>query len=276
MDIDQLGICYPERSDDPGLHQLQVANLAAVIDNYQAAGARCVVVSGVVDAERGVTSDQLLGVVITWCRHRADRTRLTQRLQQRGDVQYDMDDVWREVELLDRSALTDAVVVDTTDLGLDAVVGTVHQRTAGWPDVAATEPARTITPLTLPDETCSGGTILWLCGPTGVGKSAVGFQVFMRLLNAGTAAAFVDLDQIGSIGPGADDGWIRRSLKAANLAAIWRNYVGAGATHLVVVGPAAARSDIDQYIQALPAKDATEVVLRHAEWPTARSQASTT
>lgn len=53
VDIDQLGICYQERSNDPGRHQLQVANLAAVIDNYRAAGARCVVVSGVVDAERG-------------------------------------------------------------------------------------------------------------------------------------------------------------------------------------------------------------------------------
>ena len=89
VDIDQLGISYPARSDDPGRHRLQVANLAAVIDTYRSARARCVVVSGVVDAEREVTSDQLPGVTITWCRLRADRTELTQRLDG-GEVQYDV------------------------------------------------------------------------------------------------------------------------------------------------------------------------------------------
>lgn len=86
----------------------------------------------------------------------------------------------------------------------------------------------------------------------------------MRQLGAGTATAFVDLDQIGFIVPGVSDESIRHSLRAANLAAIWRNYAGAGATHLVVVGPAASKSDIDQYIRALPAAVFT-VVRLHAD-----------
>lgn len=202
VDIDQLGISYPEPAGDPGRHQLQVANLAELIDTYRAVGARCVVVSGVVDAEREVNNDHLRGVTITWCRLRADRAQLAQRLQDRGGVQYSLDDVWRDAELLDRSEVIDASVIDTTNLGLDEVVREVHQRTAGWPGVAAhPEPTGMITRPTVPDYNAAGGAVLWLCGPTGVGKSAVGFQIFMRQLGTGSATAFVDLDQVGFIAP---------------------------------------------------------------------------
>lgn len=59
VDVDQLGICYPEPPGDPGRHRLQAANLAAVLPGYQAAGARCLVVSGVVDAAHGVHVERL-------------------------------------------------------------------------------------------------------------------------------------------------------------------------------------------------------------------------
>lgn len=265
VDIDQLGISYPEPADDPGRHQLQVANLAALIDTYRAAGARCVAVSGVIDPEREVNNDHLRGVTITWCRLRADRAQLTQRLQDRGEVQYSLDDVWRDAELLDRSEVIDALVIDTTNLGLDEVVREVHQRTVGWPGVAAhPEPTGTITRPTLPDYNAAGGAVLWLCGPTGVGKSAVGFQIFTRQLGTGSATAFIDLDQVGFIAPAVIDESIKHQLKAANLAAVWSNYAASGATHLVVVGPAGSRSDLDEYIDALPGATVT-VARLHAD-----------
>jgi adenylylsulfate kinase-like enzyme len=49
VDIDQLGMCYPETAADPGRHRLQARNLAAVVAGHRASGARCVVVTGVVD-----------------------------------------------------------------------------------------------------------------------------------------------------------------------------------------------------------------------------------
>lgn len=220
VDIDQLGICYPEPPDDPGRHRMQVANLAAVADSYRAAGARCVVVSGVVDGAHGVDRDRLGDVELTWCRLRADHGQLIQRLRDRGEVQYDLDEVWREAELLDRGNIIDGAVVDTTDLGMAEVVRQVRAQIGAWPGSgAARGSGEMITPRILMSHSGAGGTILWLCGPTAVGKSAVGFQIFMRQVGDGIAAAFVDLDQIGFFcGPNPIDEPTRHRLQRR----IWR------------------------------------------------------
>jgi DNA-binding NtrC family response regulator len=39
--------------------------------------------------------------------------------------------------------------------------------------------------------------VLWLNGPSGVGKSTVAFAIFRQLNDAGTKSAFVDVDQVG-------------------------------------------------------------------------------
>lgn len=49
VDVDQLGMCYPGNDVDPGRHLLKSRNLAAVGRNFAAAGARGVVVSGVIN-----------------------------------------------------------------------------------------------------------------------------------------------------------------------------------------------------------------------------------
>src|SRR4051812_23524774 len=51
VDIDQLGMCFPEQPTDPDRHELKARNLGAVVAWFEAAGCECVVVSGVVDGE---------------------------------------------------------------------------------------------------------------------------------------------------------------------------------------------------------------------------------
>ena len=86
------------------------------------------------------------------------------------------------------------------------------------------------------------GDVLLVCGATGVGKSAVGFEVFLRQLRAGVAAAYIDLDQIGfmSAVPAGDHGGHR--LRARNLADLWRAYHEAGARRLRAERPGAGRA----------------------------------
>jgi hypothetical protein len=93
------------------------------------------------------------------------------------------------------------------------------------------------------------GEIIWLCGPTAVGKSTVGWSVYMQSLRSGSRTAFVDLDQIGFRRPASAG---NHPLKAANLASLWRTYAGEGARRLVVVGPVTAAA-VDVYRAALPA-----------------------
>jgi hypothetical protein len=104
------------------------------------------------------------------------------------------------------------------------------------------------------------GHVLLICGPAGVGKSTIGFEVYMRALAAGLCARYLDLGQTGFVRPDppADPG--RRQLMARNLAAVWRNYHAAGARHLVATVPAGTAADVQAFADALPA--ATVAVCR--------------
>ena len=73
--------------------------------------------------------------------------------------------------------------------------------------------------------------VLWLCGPPGIGKSTVGWEIFTQLTQAGIEAGYVDIDQLGMCypEPAPDPG--RHRMKAQNLGAaitLCRLHAGAG------------------------------------------------
>jgi len=250
VDIDQLGICYPEPASDPGRHRMKARNLGAVVANYRAAGARCVIVSGVVDPGRGVPAGLIPRAALTVCRLRAGRDELSQRLLGRGEQAGLLDDVLGQADAMDASDVAD-VCVDTSGLAPAEAARLVRERTAGWPIL--TGPIR-------PDEagpddspaTTADGPVLVLCGATGVGKSTAGFEVYRRTLSVGSAAAYVDLDQVGFCRPlpAADTGGHR--VKARNLAAMWQTYRAAGAQRLIASGPFESEAAVKAYADALP------------------------
>jgi adenylylsulfate kinase-like enzyme len=250
VDIDQLGMCYPEPASDPGRHRIKARNLGAVVANYRAAGARCVIVSGVVDPGRGVHADLISRAAVTVCRLRADRDELRQRFLGRGEQAGLLDDVLSQADAMDASDVAD-VCVDTSGLAPAEAARLVRERIAGWP--VLTGPGRPYqagqydSPATAAD-----GQVLVLCGATGVGKSTAGFEVYRRTLRAGFAAAYIDLDQIGFCHPvpaGNDGG---HQVKARNLAAMWHTYRAAGAQCLIAVGPVESEAAAKAYADALP------------------------
>jgi hypothetical protein len=250
VDIDQLGICYPEPASDPGRHRMKARNLGEVVANYRAAGARCVIVSGVVDPGRGVPAGLIPRAALTVCRLRAGRDELSQRLLGRGEQADLLDEVLSQADAMDASDVAD-VCVDTSGLAPAEAARLVRERIAGWPVLAG--PVR-------PNEagsdddlaTAADGPILVLCGVTCVGKSTAGFEVYRRTLRAEFAAAYIDLDQIGFCRPvpAGDTGGHR--VKARNLAAIWHTYRAAGAQCLIAVGPVESEAAAKAYADAIP------------------------
>lgn len=116
------------------------------------------------------------------------------------------------------------------------------------PDVAATE---AVTDSGI--RAGANGQVMLICGPAGVGKSTVGFQLFVRCLHAGLAASYVDLDQISFVRPAHPGDADGHRLKARNLAAIWQNYRAAGATHLIATGPIDNAEALQAYAAEIPA-----------------------
>ena len=51
-------------------------------------------------------------------------------------------------------------------------------------------------PTTLAPVASARAPFLWLCGPTGVGKSSVGYAIFQQVYSSGVKVAYVDFDQL--------------------------------------------------------------------------------
>ncbi|RKT88017.1 Adenylylsulfate kinase [Saccharopolyspora antimicrobica] len=241
VDIDQLGMCFPEPADDPGRYRMKTANLRSVVAHFQAAGARCVIVSGVLDAARGVAAEEIPQARLSVCRLRADHDQLAERFRARQGENAPVTEVLREAEALDAGGVP-GVCVDTTGRTVGETAELVGQRCGFRPAGPANRQRRAVLRSTTAD-----GSVLWLCGPGGVGKSATGFAVYQQILHAGHTVAFVDLDQLAFCGPPGD-----HRLKAANLAALWETYHAAGARHLVITGPAEDAATVKTYTEALP------------------------
>jgi hypothetical protein len=103
---------------------------------------------------------------------------------------------------------------------------------------------------------------LWLCGPTGVGKSAVGYEIFQQVYRSGIKASFMDFDQVGLCYPSPADDPHNHRVKAQNLAAMWPTYRTAGARCLIAVGGVTSRETVLLYAGKVPDTDLTLCRLR--------------
>jgi hypothetical protein len=152
IDLDQISFARPAPEEDPENDQLKARNLAVMWPNYRDAGARCLIVSGIVTDPDVVpmTRAAVLGTALTVCRLRAGDEQLRARIFRRGygggpplpgDELPGRSDEWlagaaddsiREAGEMDRAGLGD-FVVDTDDLTISAVAAAVRARAGDWP-----------------------------------------------------------------------------------------------------------------------------------------------
>jgi len=273
-DSDQLCMCYPAPPADPGREQLKARNIGSLVSGYQAAGAQCVIVNGVLDPLRGVDTELMPQAKVTVCRLRADREELTRRLIGRDGQSDDLAEVLAqnldEADAMDAGLLAD-VCIDTTGVQAGEIAKLIRDGCREWPGFVVTQPTFGL-PSAVPRESGyspiastaadgAGGHILLICGATGVGKSTAGFQLYLRYLRAGLMAGYIDLDQIGFVRPEPAKDPGRHQLKAGNLAAMWLNYHAAGARHLITTGPVNSEAMLQSYVRALPAAKVTACLL---------------
>jgi transposase len=119
---DQLCMCYPAPPDDPGRDRIRARNASVVIENYHAAGARCVIVNGVVDPALRVQQNLTRQETVLMCRLRADPRRGCVAAGRLGPARRRRPrpscERWPGSDRMDASGFAD-VMVDTT--GVPAV-----------------------------------------------------------------------------------------------------------------------------------------------------------
>lgn len=262
-DTDQLCMCYPAPPGDPGRQHVKALNAGAVISNFRSAGAQCVIVNGVLDPA-GLNTSLLPGAEVMICRLRADAGVVERRLIAKHGRRDDMDEMLAqtrdEVRLMDQSDFAHACV-DSTGVAAGDVADLIRAACANWPGFIR-ELEDAASPVLAERGPVLGGRVVLVTGPAGVGKSTIGFRFYMKCLYAGFTAGYVDLSQIGFSRPAPEDDPENQRLKARNLAAVWRNYRAAGATHLVATGAIASNSDLRLYTDELAGADLTLTRLR--------------
>jgi len=252
-DIDQLGICYPEPADDPVRNRLKARNLGAVADNFRAEGAACLVVSGVLEKEHlpmyrheAPTASILVALL------QLDPVALKERLVGRGADEVLTEATILYAEALERGPFAD-LIVETTGKRIAEVARLVRAHVRDWPSGSEeSEPAPIRRRTASADAGDSPRPVLWVCGATAVGKSAVAWQVFQQALAAGVMAAFVDLAQVGMLSLLLAGDPENHRLRARNLADIWSNCRESGARFLVVTGAVSQREVLADYARLLP------------------------
>jgi broad-specificity NMP kinase len=278
-DTDQLGMCYPAADEARGRQRIKLQNVAATMPNYRAAGARYAIINGVIDPVDGLPADLLPQSAVTICRLRARPDEVERRFLGRhgqpDDAAEWLGEVREEIAGFDQSSFA-AACVDTTDVPPGEVAALVREACHAWPGFSADHDAAQAQGGELAgagagwagagwagagwagsgwagsDAAQADGEVLLIAGPTGVGKSTAGFQVFMNCIKGRLGAGYVDLEQIGFLRPAPRDALWRHRLKARNLAAIWRNYRAASATHLIATGTIEDPAAFQVYAEELP------------------------
>ena len=116
-------------------------------------------------------------------------------------------------------------------------------------------------PTTLTPVASTRVPFLWLCGPTGVGKSSVGYA-FQQVYRSGIKVAYVDLDQVGLCYPSPADDRHNHRVKAQNFGVAWPTYRAVGARCLIAVGGVPSREIVMTYADKVPDTDLTLCRLR--------------
>ena len=210
-------MCFPPLPDDPDRHTLKARNVAALRANFKAAGARTLIVSGVVDTQRGPDVNTLGGPHIVVARLQADPDELRARLRRRPGSSAPHEAVVEEAEALDRSTFADCCI-DTSGLSIVEAATRVLRDIGNWPP-AGNERSDSSSSVS-GTGAHADGEVLWLSGTTGVGKSTVGFRAYLDVLHVGGHAAYVDIDQIGFCSTAPSD----HSLRARNLGVLWEQF----------------------------------------------------
>jgi hypothetical protein len=202
VDVDQLGICFPEHDDDPGRIRLKARALAALAAVRRSQGCRHLVVSGVTDLALREWQDALLADFdVRWCRLTAPGDHLESRLAARGAWGADPQEVRAEAAALDTAAPRDPVVTTGDGRTVAQVADEVARLTAEPGPGQAVDLAVVGTDLDAglaveADRDRGGASAIWLNGTTAVGRSVVGWELFVRSVGDG-GAAFLDAQQLG-------------------------------------------------------------------------------
>ncbi|MCT9819173.1 hypothetical protein N3K63_02605 [Microbacterium sp. W1N] len=265
VDIDQLGMCYPESADDPGRWMLKERALDAVAAEFRAAGVEHLVVSGVAWPHAAPPRPEAAAVRSIWldAAEQTRRRRLAPRRLDEAELTRVLAAGTAEAARVHTAWERLATDDDTERQTVDRVMSLwrmphpaaphIPDPEALTPDALTPEPTtpEALTPEALapeaptPEPAPTPAPVLWITGARLAGASRVGWELVQRHWRAGRTAGFADLAQLSFA-------WhVHRPVGLPALARLHATFGAVGASPLVVVAP--LEVDPAQVRAALPA-----------------------
>jgi adenylylsulfate kinase-like enzyme len=244
VDVDQLGMCYPEPLDDDARSVLKARSAAVVARHHVSRGAEVVVVSGVLAPGGADPVREALGdLPVAFGRVRADVPVLHDRLRER----YDDAAAARALDDALRWDGSDVPAVDTTSCPMREAA----ERAAGLFAAAPWRAGPGVAPRPDEDPAAGGGRALLLCGPPAAGASTAGFGRASSSWSRGETCTYLDGHQLSFTA----DLPRRRPVAAAATASLvgdlWRTHRAAGSQALVLRADVRTSADVDAFRSAL-------------------------
>lgn len=230
LDIDQLGMLYPESEGDPEGSGLKRDALTAIRHNYSQGGRSFLAVSGVLDPAYLVSQAHT-------CLLTVHPETLRARILERGWTSEDADEAAAEQEELVAAGFADDVV-ETTGLPLAQVAERVHASFSrrSWlpsPDYSAR-----------PRYPASRASSVLINGPRGVGCSTVSFMLAQRRWRSAEPTGFLDLEQLAIASTPGRREHRDLGLGLANVATLSDVFADRGARGVIVNGHLATAEEL--------------------------------
>ncbi len=255
IDIDQLGMLYPEVDDDPGWHHaVKGEALATLMPGYATAGAQLLIVSGVINPHEGPRTHLPPNTDLTLCLLSPDPAVLRRRILERGWGQADAEEAAAENAWLQSATFMD-IRIETTALSVAETVARLRDF-AHFDDRTRETRSGEFTSL-------SSTGVVMITGPRAVGSSTVGFGLARSRWRAGRRTGFLDLQQLGFIA--SDDRTNSESALAVGQLAAMHNLMTERGAELLVVSGHLSVPDRALVRAALPRAKMTVVRLRADE-----------
>ncbi|GAA1305508.1 hypothetical protein GCM10009610_17150 [Pseudonocardia xinjiangensis] len=228
LDMDQLGLIGPPPGGGDASHRIKIENLLVQLSVLRSAGARRIIVSGVIDPDVGIEpylAGHPLGNIADFrlVRLVCERDELRRRFLGRGSPAGLLEQLMILAEQLDRTDF--GASFDTTGQRPDETVDELLNQFDVETDEAPVQEMKQSDM-----EPASGGSVLVVTGATATGKSTACWQVLHDLWKEGVSAAFVDIGQLRFSHPNPPV-----EVTAARTAALWNSYKRAGAQVLIAV-----------------------------------------
>lgn len=233
VDVDQLGMLYPEDGDDPDRYGLKDSALHALNQVYATSGAQVVLVSGVIHPSRAPAFASHYAGRLRFCLLDPNSDVQRDRLQGRDGADADVGESLAEARELAESGFaherldTSALTVSQAARHLCTVARELSRAAPGL-DERRSSPSSGTAPLVV------------VTGPRAVGTSSVGWGLASASWAAGIATGFADLGQLSFFGGAIDVDppdhvdIVDSGVGLANLAALHERFSAHGATSVVV------------------------------------------